>query len=232
MEKIIAFISILFVAVTASAEEPSVLVCQRPIVQQAIALAQKTVQSTPYKIKSRAKQETSDLRIDLAAIKLLEKTVFKKQMFDLGYDFVVGASISFEKGYTPLIRIYPDTIAELNKLDNAEYAHLFTMAHEMGHMVQGIWQAQDPNKLTPHKMVSLDGNVDNYNRWHSETDCFGVELMYQAGVRDFSAVIPALDSIRKDCYSLREKEFCDSAFAMRAHAVQLYLQNNPELTKR
>ncbi|HEX7676392.1 MAG TPA: hypothetical protein VF412_19610 [Bdellovibrio sp.] len=231
MEKLMALFSVILVTVAAHANESPYLVCQRPIVQQAIALAQQTVQNTQYKIKPRAKQYTSDLRDDIAGIELVEKNVFKKRVFDLQYDVVTGASISFEdKGYTPSIRIYQDTIKDLNALENSKLAHLFTMTHEMGHMVQGIWQAQDPKKLTPHGMISLDGNEDHYNLWHSETDCIGVELMYQAGVRDFSAVVPALDSIRKECYELRDKPFCDRAFEIRSRSVLEYLKNNPELT--
>jgi len=232
MEKLITLISVLFVTVAAQAEETPFLVCQRPIVQQAIALAQQTVQSTSYKVKPRAKQYTSDLRDDISAIELLEKTVFKKKVFDLQYDVVIGASISFDKGSTPSIRIYQDTIKDLNALEKPKLAHLFTMTHEMGHMVQGVWQDHDSKKLTPHGMISLDGDQDHYNLWHSETDCIGVELMYQAGLRDFSAVAPALDSIRKECYELRDKPFCDRAYEIRSRSVLEYLKNNPELAEQ
>jgi len=110
-----------------------------------------------------------------------------------GHCFGSGASISFDKGSTPSIRIYQDTIKDLNALEKPKLAHLFTMTHEMGHMVQGVWQDHDSKKLTPHGMISLDGDQDHYNLWHSETDCIGVELMYQAGLRAFSAVAAALE---------------------------------------
>src|SRR5438445_9980888 len=171
----------------AHANEAPVLMCDRHAIRQAIQLSQLEVHQSNYQIESRQGIKEKSLRPDLLAI---EGNVYGKKVFNLSYDVIPDASISAHN-----IAIYADTIKDLNSLvpdsdKNSSDAHMFIMAHEMGHMVQAQWQKHHSSGPSPMGLSDNQGNsTGGFNLLHAETDCIAVELMRMAGQKDFSTVI-------------------------------------------
>lgn len=194
-------------------EEVPFLVCDRALVKHAIEVSKSQVSKTQYQIRPR-KNIKPDLRFSWAALNALERNVFGKRLFNLGHDMVPGASISDTS-----ISIYPDTLKVLaTELKDPFQGNFFMMAHEVGHMVQKY--------LSPHRLHAESMAGDAFNVMHAETDCIGVELMREAGQKDFSEVIRSLEVVHEDCLFFREKAFCDRAHAIRAKTIENYLSQH------
>lgn len=193
-------------------EEVPFLVCDRALIKHAIEVSKTQVQKTRYQVRPRNNIK-ADLNLSWAAINTIERNVFGKRLFNLNHDVVPGASISGTS-----IAIYPDTLKILEtEMKDPAQGNFFMMAHEIGHMVQ--------KTLSPHNLHAETMGGDDFNIMHAETDCIGVELMREAGQKDFSEVIRSLEIVHKDCLFFREKAFCDRAHAIRAKTIELYLQN-------
>lgn len=222
MKYLLSLLFIISFSVTTHAqtsEEVPFLVCDRAVVKQAIDVSRAVVARSTYQIKPR-KNIKADLRWSWQAIDALEKNVFGKRMFNLSYDVVPGASISETS-----IAIYPDTLKLMqNEMQDPAQGNFFMMAHEMGHMVQKYWHVGTGKEDSPHHLHSESNGGDDFNIMHAETDCIGVELMREAGQKDFSEVIRALEMVHKDCLFFREKSFCDRAHTIRAKTIENYLK--------
>lgn len=194
------------------------LVCDRAIIRQAIEVSKAKVKETKYLTQSR-RQTSPDLHMGLAAVQLIENKVYGKRIFDLRHDVFPGASFS---GMT--ISIYPDTLKLIqNRFKDPFQGNLFMVAHEIAHMIQNHWFLATGSPLTPHGLGIVSKNDDSFNVVHAETDCIGVELMRQAGYKNFSEIITTLELIHDDCLFAREKSFCDRAHGIRTKTVETFL---------
>lgn len=220
IQAFLLLISTLMVFHAHAEEQVPYLVCDRAIIRQAIQVSKAKVKNTHFPLRSR--QEMSpDLKLGLSALKLIENKIFRKSIFNLGHDFIPGASIS---GTT--ISIFPETLNALKtRLEDPFQGNLFLIAHEIAHMVQNDWQAMTQSPLSPHGLKNIANSDESFNIMHSETDCIGVELMKEAGYKSHSEVMKSLELIYEDCLFVREKSFCDQAHRIRTKTVESFLKN-------
>lgn len=225
MRSLLLGLILLTIPLVSSAGGAPIVVCDKNAIRQAIEISRQEVHQTDYQLNPRQGLRKTSLRPDLLAIEAVEKNVFGKQIFNLSYDFVAGASIREND-----IAIYSETIKVLNSLapgseQNSSQAHLFVMAHEIGHMVQEHWKKHNASGLSVSGLPnSSSHNDDSFNLLHAETDCIAIELMRMAGQKDFSQVLESIHLVSEDCKQFRSEEFCNRADATRSGSVQRYLE--------
>jgi hypothetical protein len=226
MKNLMFFLMTILGPIALHAGEAPFVTCHQEKISRAIQISRNEVRQIQYKVKTRTGLMSKDLRPDLIAIEAIEKNVFKKKLFNLGYDVIPGASISVNPDLNA-IAIYRDSIAALNALGkNSQSAHNFVMAHEIGHMVQAHWQMRFPGQPSPMGLAyGFASDTDEFNLLHAETDCIGIELMRMAGQKDFSMVIPSLKQVTTECKTLRDPGFCERAEQIRVQSVQLYMDS-------
>jgi hypothetical protein len=223
MELIVRLLIVIVIAASYGTAHGAVI-CDRPILRQAIADARTSAHVQELATMPVEKWRKASTPRLTKIFERLQKKTFGRHVLQL-VDFPLWPGLTTVHN---MIEFSPITDRSLQaNLADPDLGAAFEIAHEFGHIIQDVSFLQRPDHLSPHGLKKADPDQEwlDYNTLHGETDCLAAEILYEAGYRiDYEQIMKTLDLITQQCRSERPQEFCDQAAEIRGQSLGLYLR--------